>query len=218
MTAANYNACISNVLRHEGGYTRDPNDRGNWTGCSVGSGTNKGTNRGISACSYPNEDIRGMTEARAKAIYHADYWNPIFGDQLPAGPDLCTFDGSVNSGRSRGVKWLQRAVGAEPDGVVGPQTIALANSEDDHVTIDRMCDDRLDFLRGLSTWDRYGKGWKTRVEDVRRTAHGMVLDEPHPEPEPPIDIPIEPAVVAIDIVTTGSATVVITVNGKAIIA
>jgi len=66
MTAANYDACIGKVLEYEGGYTNDPNDKGGWTGCAVGAGTNKGTNRGISACSYPNEDIKGMTEARAK--------------------------------------------------------------------------------------------------------------------------------------------------------
>jgi lysozyme family protein len=198
MTAANYNGCISKTLEHEGGYTRDPNDRGNFTGCKVGVGENKGTNRGISACSYPNEDIKNMSVARAKQIYHDDFWNPIFGDQLPAGPDLCTFDSAVNSGRSRGVKWLQRAVGAEADGVVGPQTIALVNKADDHVTIDRMCDNRMEFLKGLPTWPNYGKGWTNRVEDVRRTAHGMVADEPHPEPEEPPPAPEpEPLVVRI---------------------
>ena len=200
MTAANYNGCISKVLEHEGGYTRDPNDRGNWDSCKVGVGNNKGTNRGISACSYPNEDIKNMTEVRAKAIYHADYWNPIHGDELPAGPDLCTFDGAVNSGPSRGVKWLQRAVGVEADGVIGPKTIAAANACEEHLTVDRMCDDRLDFLRGLSTWDRYGKGWTRRVEDVRKTAHGMVVDVPHPEPEDPPPVPEpEPLVVTVRI-------------------
>jgi lysozyme family protein len=181
MTSANYDACISKVLQYEGGYTTDPNDSGNWTGCAVGAGTNKGTNRGISACSYPNEDIKGMTEARAKEIYRKDYWQKMCGDDLPAGPDLCTMDGGVNSGPSRGVKWLQKAVGATEDGVVGPQTIAAANAADDHVTIDRACNFRLDFLRGLSTWPTYGKGWSNRVEDVRKTAHGMVSVPPEQE-------------------------------------
>jgi len=200
MTAANYNACISKVLKYEGGFTQDPNDKGNWTGCSVGSGANKGTNRGISACSYPNEDIKGMTEARAKEIYRVDYWDPIYGDEIPAGPDLCTFDGAVNSGQSRGVKWLQRAVGADADGVVGPQTIAMANAADEHITIDRMCDDRMSFLKGLSTWHLYGKGWTNRVEDVRKTAHNMVVDEPHPEPAPIEPVPpSEPQVVTVRI-------------------
>jgi lysozyme family protein len=151
MTAANYEACISKVLSYEGGFQNDPNDSGNWTGCAAGAGANRGTNRGISACSYPNEDIKGMTEARAKEIYRQDYWSPIRGDELPAGVDLCTFDGSVNSGQSRGVGWLQRAVGVEADGVVGPQTLSAVYEADDHVTIDRMCDDRLNFRLGRTT-------------------------------------------------------------------
>jgi lysozyme family protein len=205
MTAANYDACISKVLEYEGGYQNDPNDSGNWTGCAVGAGTNKGTNRGISACSYPNEDIKGMTETRAKEIYEQDYWMPIRGDELPAGPDLCTFDGSVNSGQSRGVGWLQRAVGVEADGVVGPQTLSAVYEADDHVTIDRMCDDRLNFLKGLSTWPNYGKGWTSRVEDVRKTAHGMV----DVVPRPPV---VEAVAVSIELRVRADVPIVVTVT------
>ena len=96
------------------------------------------------------------------------------GDMLPAGPDLCTFDGSVNSGQSRGVKWLQHAIGVAEDGIVGPVTIEAAHKTDEHNTIDAMCDQRMDFLQGLETWPLYGTGWTSRVEDVRATAHDMV--------------------------------------------
>ena len=214
MTAANYDACIGKVLEYEGGYQNDPNDKGNWTGCAKGAGTNKGTNRGISACSYPAEDIKGMTEERAREIYRGDFWDPIQGDRLPAGPDLCTFDGSVNSGRSRGVQWLQRAVGVEDDGVVGPMTIEAALIADDHVTIDRMCDDRMAFLRGLSTWDLYGKGWTKRVEDVRKTAHGMVVEDVEPEPAPEPEPPAPPAEQIITITIRLPANARIEVSGS----
>ena len=178
MTAANCNACIDETLKHEGGYQNDPNDSGNWTECAKGSGTNKGTNRGISACSYPNEDIKGMTEQRAKQIYRADYWNKVCGDALPRGIDLCTFDGGVNSGTSRGVQWLQRAVGVDDDGIVGPVTIEAANTAEPHATINRMCDERMEFLRGLSSWDIWGDGWTNRVEDIRSAAHEMANQQP----------------------------------------
>jgi lysozyme family protein len=202
MTATNYSDCIDKVLEYEGGYQADPNDKGNWTGCAVGAGTNKGTNRGISACGYPHEDIKGMTEERAREIYRSDFWDAIKGDDLPAGPDLCTFDGSVNSGRTRGVQWLQRAVGVDADGIVGPLTIEAANAADDHTTIDRMCDDRLTFLRSLSTWDLYGKGWTARVGDVRAEAHRMV-EEVEPPGEKVVTITIKvPAGVRVDVVQT----------------
>lgn len=202
MTAANYEDCIDTVLEYEGGYQADPNDSGNWTGCKPGAGENKGTNRGISACSYPAEDIKGMTEERAREIYRSDFWNPIQGDRLPAGVDLCTFDGSVNSGRYRGVQWLQRAVGVEDDGIVGPLTIEAANAADDHTTIDRMCDDRMAFLRGLETWPLYGTGWTNRVEDVRAEAHRMVEEVERPG-ELVVTITIDvPRGVRVDVVQT----------------
>jgi len=200
MTAQNYEACIEKVLFFEGGFQNDPNDSGNWTGCKPGAGENEGTNRGISACSYPHEDIANMTEARAKEIYRSDYWDKVQGDALPAGPDLCTMDGAVNSGPSRGVQWLQRAIGVDDDGIVGPLTIEAANEADDHETINRMCDERMQFLRGLETWPLYGDGWTNRVEDVRTTAHGMVE-----EIRPPIEV------ARVDITFTGN--VVITING-----
>ena len=78
------------------------------------------------------------------------------------------------------------ALGVVEDGVVGPQTLAAAHAADNHVTIDKMCDERMHFLKGLSTWPTYGKGWSNRVADVRATAHGMVtVAPPLPEPVPP---------------------------------
>jgi lysozyme family protein len=174
MTAANYEACLDKTLGYEGGYSNDPNDPGNWTKCACGVGVLKGTMKGISACAYPTLDIQHLTDAQIEEIYRTDYWNKICGDDLPAGVDLCTFDGAVNSGPAKSAQWLQSACGAPVDSVVGPQTCAAANAADDNNVIDHMCDERLAFLKTLSTWRTYGQGWTNRVEDVRRTAHGMV--------------------------------------------
>jgi len=182
---ANYQECFGHVIGSEGGYQNDPNDKGNWTGCSCGSGTNKGTNWGISACAYPTLDIKNLRQEDAEEIYHRDYWMKCWGDDLPWGVDLPTFDGGVNSGVSRGVKWLQQAVGVAQDGIMGPQTMAAVEAADDHTTVDKMCDARLAYLKGLSTWPNYGKGWTARVEDVRSTAHKMIdehADDFGPEP------------------------------------
>lgn len=178
MASGNYDACFQHVLGSEGGYQADPDDKGNWTGCSCGVGINKGTNWGISACSYPDEDIKNLTQDDAERIYKKDYWDECWGDDLPYGVDLCTFDSGVNSGVSRGVTWLQRAVGYPADGVMGEETLLITQQADDHVTIDRMCDDRLNYLQSLSTWDKYGGGWTTRVENVREDAHKMVQERP----------------------------------------
>jgi lysozyme family protein len=201
MAADNYDECFRHVLGSEGGYGADPRDRGNWTTGRIGEGELKGTKYGISAMAYPHLDIQNLTLEDAKAIYKTDYWDKIEGDHLPYGVDLCTFDPAVNSGVSRGAKWLQRAVGVEADGDVGQATIEAVELADDDVTIDRMCDDRLNFLKGLPSWRIYGKGWGTRVAKVRKDSHQMVREaEPGPvvpfpkpeplppQPKPPIDL------------------------------
>ncbi|MEG9460375.1 MAG: hypothetical protein MIN82_29285, partial [Methylobacterium ajmalii] len=36
--------------------------------------------------------------------------------------------------------------------------------------VNALCDGRLAFLRALSTWPRFGRGWGRRVEEVRAAA------------------------------------------------
>ncbi len=48
--------------------------------------------------------------------------------------------------------------------------------------IGALCDGRLTFLRALTTWPRFGKGWSRRVEEVRKAALAMVA-----EPAPAVD-------------------------------
>lgn len=173
---ANFPACLDEVLGHEGGYVNHPSDPGGET------------NMGISKRSYPNENIRGMTRARAAEIYRRDYWRPVRGDDLPAGLDLVAFDPAVNSGVSRGAKWLQEALGVRADGKIGPQTIAAAKAAHVEAVIARACDLRLAWLRTLPTWETFGKGWSRRVESVRETATAMarvsIPASPRPTPKP----------------------------------
>lgn len=162
MTAANFDACLAEVLAHEGGYVNHPSDPGGET------------NMGISKRSYPGENIKGMTRARAAAIYRRDFWDRVRGHDLPDGIDLVAFDPAVNSGVSRGAKWLQSALGTAQDGNIGPQTVAKAQTAPDAVkVIQRACAARMGFLRGLGTWGTFGKGWARRVASVEATAVAM---------------------------------------------
>ena len=61
-------AAFAVVLGHEGGYTADPTDPGNWTGGAPGRGECRGTNWGISAASYPDLPIRALTPDQARTM------------------------------------------------------------------------------------------------------------------------------------------------------
>lgn len=96
---------------------------------------------------------------------------------MPAGLDLVAFDGAVNSGIMRGAKWLQHALNVKPDGKIGPSTISAAKAMShaaQREVIRQACAERLEFLRGLKTWGRFGKGWTNRVNDIQEKALGMV--------------------------------------------
>lgn len=163
---SNFDACMKIIFAHEGGYVNHPRDPGGET------------NMGITKRSYPKEDIRGMTKVRAAQIYRRDFWDAVRGDDLPAGLDLVAFDAAVNSGVSRGAKWVQSAVGAKMDGKIGPATIAAALAMDRADSVRRACAARMAFLRSLKTWDAFGKGWARRVSETEAAALEMAAKVP----------------------------------------
>jgi lysozyme family protein len=170
----NFDACVKQLLSHEGGYVNDPRDPGGET------------NRGISKRAYPHENIREMTEARARFLYRRDYWDANRCDELPSGIDHIVFDAAVNSGRIRAGKWLQQALGISADGIIGPATIAQARKQYAPAVIERAAGFRMVFLRGLPTWDHYKTGWTRRVDAVRKLALALASHEPvRPDVEPP---------------------------------
>lgn len=158
---ANFEACMAEVFKHEGGYVNDPHDPGGET------------NMGISKRSYPKENIRGMTRERAAQIYRRDFWDKLRCDELPDGLDLVAFDAAVNSGPSRGAKWLQQALGVAADGKVGMATIGAAKNTYAPAAVMRAIGFRRAFLKTLPTWERYKNGWNKRLDSVEAVASAM---------------------------------------------
>lgn len=136
------------VRRWEGNYQNNPADIGNWTGCEVGKGENKGTKYGISACSYPDLDIPNITMEQADAIYERDYWRASGADKLPWPYSLLVFDTAVLHGVGTARKWLQE---------VGDNPYAFAAK-------------RLHTYTKLANWKEFGAGWTNRTADLLEEA------------------------------------------------
>lgn len=171
-----FDDCMAVILPFEGGLSMDRRDPGNWTGGKVGKGELRGTNMGIAAHAHPGEDIKGMTVARAKAIYRQKYAAPIRFDELPAGIDLATLDPAINSGPSRGVRWMQQGLGIMADGVMGPVTIKAARAANPVEAIQGACAARMGFLRGLKIWATYKNGWSRRVAAIEAAGVRMAIE------------------------------------------
>jgi lysozyme family protein len=169
--ASRFEACLSVILAAEGGFVNDPRDPGGATNLGI-------TARTLAAWRHApvsTDDVRHLGRGEAAAIYRAHYWNTVRGDDLPGGVDLMVFDFGVNAGPARSVRLLQEAIGAFPDGAIGPATLRVVRGVNDiGGLVDRLAAARVSYYRGLSTFGAFGRGWLKRVEQVRVKARAMV--------------------------------------------
>jgi len=178
-----YDACLTRLLKDEGGYSNHPSDPGG------------PTNFGITIEDYrmycnPSataDDVRHMDIADAKNIYRTKYWGKMRCDDLPPGVDYAIFDYGVNSGVGRAGKVLRRLIGL-PDNtsVINDDVIRAVKKREPLQLADAINDERINFLQHLKTWNVFGRGWGRRVAGVRAYCHflatGHAVTGPEPEP------------------------------------
>lgn len=164
-----FETILQRVISHEGGFTNDKDDPGNWTGGNVGKGELKGSKYGISAASYPHLDIRNLSWEKAKEIYWQWYrdcklynYSPVMQYQL--------FDSAFNHGITRTNKLLQATLGVEEDGIIGQNTLAaLAKVSDEDIVLLFLAT-RLQFFTDIKHFTKYGRGWSRRIAQNLRYA------------------------------------------------
>jgi len=74
-------------------------------------------------------------------------------------------DAAVNSELTQALKWLQKALDIEADGVVGPQTKKALQSADNALE-GRFLGHRLLFMANLKNWDSFSEGWAKRIAQI----------------------------------------------------
>ncbi len=167
----NFEKCLDHVLKSEGGWSDNKDDPG---GATM-KGVTLLTYRRFYGSDKTKEELRQISPDELSYIYLMGYWDKCLCDDLPGGVDLTVFDGAVNSGPGRSVRWLQAAVGAAQDGHIGPNTISKTKAKEGVSVIHGVCEQRLSFLKALSTWPVFGKGWQRRVERLRADAVALCL-------------------------------------------
>lgn len=153
-------------LKFEGGKDDDPIDPGGRTNQGVIQREFSGWLR---KNGKPNRDVFTMTDDERDAIYWENYGVKIRFNELPPGVDVIVLDGAINSGPSQSVKWVQRALGLSPDGTLGNVTMqAILDYPDHDDLIAKVLERRLAFLQSLKTFYHFGKGWTSRVNQLKR--------------------------------------------------
>lgn len=165
----NFESALEAVLHHEGGFVNHPADPGGMTNLGV---TKKVWEEWVGH-EVDEKTMRGLTPEIVGPMYKAKYWDKVKGDDLPSGVDYAVFDAAVNSGPGRAAKWLQSCVGVEPDGGIGPKTLAAVAAFDPAELVEDYAKRRLSFLMDLPHWGTFGKGWGRRVAAVQTVAATM---------------------------------------------
>lgn len=105
-------AALTIGFEGNGRISRDPDDPGGVT------------RWGIAQRWHPDVDVEKLTRGEAVEILRQEYWRPVCGFELPWPLAAVVFDHAVHSGAPDAALALQRTVGAKPDGIVGPKTLA----------------------------------------------------------------------------------------------
>lgn len=153
------------VLEHEGKLSNHPYDRGGLT------------YRGIARNAWPKWEgwqyIDKGTEPPLEMVrkfYYENFWLPLKCDSLPAPIAIFLFDSAVGSGHVFPVRWLQRAIGAKDDGIVGDETIRKAQQAAPQAVVDSMLRRRIllyeSIERNNSTQAVFMCGWLRRTRNL----------------------------------------------------
>jgi len=134
---ADFEVAFGLTMKSEGGYVNDPQDPGGETYKGVARKMNSKWDgwvvidlmrkeRGFPA----NLDSNMQLQEKIKRFYQVNYWDKVRGDEI-TNQDVAEsiFDFAVNAGATTSVKLAQIAVGAEPDGVMGPATLEKVNAD-----------------------------------------------------------------------------------------
>jgi lysozyme family protein len=171
MSAANFLACFAETESFEGGYVDNPHD--------PGGATLKGVTQAVYSAwlihhGRPDAAVRDASDADIQAIYRAQFWDAVRGDDLYAGLDLVMVDFGWGSGPVTAIKYLQRQLGVADDGQFGVMTLAalkpFANSPN---LINSLCAARLSFFQRLTTWRYFGTGWTNRLNGIHAKSLAM---------------------------------------------
>lgn len=165
-----FNTCLTELLKHEGGYSNHPSDPGGITMLGVTKRVWEEYNGKPASVA----DMKALTAAKVAPLYRDRYWDTVKAGQLPPALAMCVFDMSVNAGPGRAGKMLQRLVGCDVDGNVGRGTLtavqAFVGAHGTAEAVKGYQNLRRSFYRALGTFDTFGKGWLRRVDGVETAA------------------------------------------------
>lgn len=191
---ANFDTSYDKLLKNEGGYSNDSNDRGgetykgvarkhhpNWGGWNI-------IDKAKFESNFPfNLDDNEELDMLTRQFYKINFWDKFIGDQIQnqAIADEM-FDTGVNMGISKSIQFLQIGLNClnrnsedypdvDEDGKMGPVTLGILNNYINNYQIDYLYK-VLNILQGFryitimkdnKSQEKYARGWLSRVSFIK---------------------------------------------------
>ena len=145
---ANYKELVPFILRWEGGFTNNKNDRGGWT-CK---GVTLATFRSVYGANKTPNDLKYITTEQWMHIFKKLFWDKCKADQIE--------DQSVAN-----------MLVVTADGIVGSRTLAAVNSRSPLALFGQLREKRIAYYKSIAEGDPRQKvnlkGWLNRVNHIQ---------------------------------------------------
>lgn len=167
---ANYKVLVPFILKFEGGFVNDPNDRGGATNKGVTLATFIQFRRNHGRPRPTVEDLKRISTDEWMSIYKQYYWDLAAGDLIHSQAVAnIIVDWTWCSG-GHALKATQRVLGLTQDGVFGPRTILALNDAEPRALFDKLKAARLAFVEAIvrnnPTQARFINGWRRRINAI----------------------------------------------------
>ncbi len=160
------------IRSFEGGLVNDRDDAGGATnmGVTIATWRKQGYDKDGDG-DIDVDDLRRITEADAKRIMKANYWDRWKADRIADQSIANILVDWVWGSGSYGIKIPQRLLEVEIDGVVGMQTLGALNSQDPEAFFEKLHEERAKFFERIvqtrPTNRKFLKGWLRRLNAIR---------------------------------------------------
>lgn len=164
---ANYMLLAPFIMEHEGGFVNNPNDKG--------GPTNKGvtlrTFRDYAGNNVNVQDLKDMSDYQWYAIFKRFYWDLCKADKINSQAVAnAIVDWAYNSGPRTAIATVQRILGIDNDGIVGPMTIEAINNMRSGKLFDAIQFERAAFVQKIvknnPSQSIFLKGWLRRINEI----------------------------------------------------
>ncbi len=180
-----FEKAYTQLEKAEGGLVDHKNDPGGVTKYGISlrfledySKTENGRNvlNALKIFTITRNSIVQLKNEQAKYILYNAFWISPQINLLPKHLAIVVFDFAVNSGSYYAIRLLQKAIGAQIDGIIGKETIiksmlSCASIRKEKIIIKFLLEERIKYYMRLAkskpAMQVFLKGWLARVENLR---------------------------------------------------